>query len=92
MDPIVIFTADTAEAWRKIGELNNRIAETTKAIIRQLRYEGECKVIWFGKILEFELNINTCDIFVDGDYADSITHYSLVREFLEDIAACEVCA
>ena len=86
MHPITIFTADTAEAWRKIGELNARIAETATAIIRQLRYEGECKVIWFGKMLEFDLNINTCDIFVDGDYADSITHYSLIREFLEDIA------
>lgn len=86
MHPITIFTADTAEAWRKIGELNTRIAETAKAIVRQLRNEGECMVIWFGKILEFELNIGTCDVFVDGEYADSITHYSLVREFLEDIA------
>ena len=86
MRPTTIFTADTAEAWRKIGELNTRIAETAKAIVRQLRNEGECMVIWFGKILEFELNIGTCDVFVDGEYADSITHYSLVREFLEDIA------
>lgn len=86
MRPTTIFTADTAEAWRKIGELNTRIAETAKAIVRQLRNEGECMVIWFGKILEFELNIGTCDVFVDGEYADSITHYSLIQEFLEDIA------
>lgn len=92
MHPITIFTTDIAEAWRKIGGLNARIAETAKAIVRQLRCEGECKVIWFGKVLEFELNINTCDIFVDGEYVDSIYHYSLIREFLEDIAECEVCA
>lgn len=86
MHPVTIFTADTAEAWRKIGELNTRIAETAKAIVRQLRNEGECMVIWFGKILEFELEINTCDIYVDGKWVDSISHYSLISEFLEDIA------
>ena len=86
MHPISIFAADTAEAWRKIGELNARIAETAKAIVRQLRYEGECKVVWFGKMLEFQLEINACDIYVDGEWVDSIYHYSLIREFLEDIA------
>lgn len=86
MHPITIFTSDTAEAWRKIGELNARIAETAAAVVRSLRQEGECKLVWFGKMLEFQLEINTCDIYVNGEWVDSISHYSLVREFLEDIA------
>lgn len=86
MHPITIFTADTAEAWRKIGELNARIAETAAAIVRSLRQEGECKLIFYGKYLEFQMEINTCDVYVDGQYVDSISHYSLIHEFLEDIA------
>lgn len=63
-----------------------KIRETAAAVVRSLRQEGECKLVWFGKMLEFQLEINTCDIYVDGEWVDSISHYSLVREFLEDIA------
>lgn len=62
------------------------IQTTFKAIVRELRKEGECKLIFCGKLLEFQLEINSCDIYVNGEYADSISHYSLIWEFLEDMA------
>lgn len=63
-----------------------KIKETAAAIVRSLRQEGECKLIFYGKYLEFQMEINTCDVYIDGQYVDSISHYSLIREFLEDIA------
>lgn len=62
------------------------IEDTANAIVRELRREGECKVVFYGKYLEFQMEINSCDIYVDGNYVDSICHFSLVQEFLENIA------
>lgn len=69
-----------------VGDINRRISETQAAIVRELRHEGNCKIVWFGKMLEFQLEINACDIYVDGEWVDTIYNYSLIREFLEDIA------
>lgn len=63
-----------------------KIKETAAAIVRSLRQEGECKLIFYGKYLEFQMEINSCDVYIDGQYVDSISHYSLIQEFLEDIA------
>ena len=63
-----------------------KIKETAAAIVRSLRQEGECKLIFYGKYLEFQMEINSCDVYIDGRYVDSISHYSLIQEFLEDIA------
>jgi len=64
------------------------IDEVYHAVVQELRHEGQCKLVFCGKYLEFEMDINSCDVYIDGNWVDSITHYSLVREFLEDIAEC----
>lgn len=56
------------------------------AIVMQLCSYGNCCVKWCGKMLEFVRNVCMIDFFVDGDYADSVADYSLIREFLENIA------
>lgn len=78
-------TGVIAELLQK-SYIAEKIKETAAAIVRSLRQEGECKLIFYGKYLEFQMEINSCDVYIDGKYADSISHYSLIREFLEDIA------
>ena len=78
-------TRAIAELLQK-SYITEKINETAAAIVRSLRQEGECKLVFYGKYLEFQMEINACDIYVDGAWVDSITHYSLIREFLEDIA------
>lgn len=80
-----MLTAALAEIIRE-SQINAEISELYPAIVRELRREGECKVIFHGHYLEFCLEIQTCDVYVDGEFADSLPHYSLIREFLEDIA------
>ena len=88
MNPVGIMSVETAKLW---GEgIADRIEETSAAVIRELRREGQCMLIWCGKILNFELEITGCDVYIDGEWVDSITHYSLIREFLEDIAEVAV--
>jgi len=78
MKPVVHLFADILQ--------NSYIEDTANAIVQELRREGECKVVFCGKYLEFQMEINSCDIYVNGNYIDSICHFSLIREFLENIA------
>ena len=70
-------------------ETRQNVDEVCRAVVQELRREGECKLVFCGRFLEFQMEINYCDVYIDGNWVDSINHYSLIREFLEDIM--EVC-
>ena len=85
MDPTIETIHAAIRELDETLELQRSIGEIHCAIVRELRHEGECKLVFCGKYLEFQMEINSCDVYIDGNWVDSISHYSLIREFLEDI-------
>lgn len=67
------------------SQINAEISELYPAIVRELRREGECKVIFRGRFLEFQMDIRDCEVYIDGRWIDTFTHHCQIRELLEDI-------
>lgn len=66
-----------------------KIREIMAAIQHELLHEGNCTVVFCGKLLKFHLEVYGCDIYVDGNFADCVTHDYMIQEFLEDIWECQ---
>jgi len=78
-----MLTAALAEIIR--NHVNAEIEDLYPAIVRELRCEGECKVVFCGHYLEFQMEYITCDVYIDGDFTCSLSHHSEIRDFLEEM-------
>lgn len=70
--------------------MRDSIVQSTYAeIVQELFLNGECKVDFCGKHLEFEMEWNGCAAYIDGEFADFFYSCVLIRDYLKEIS--EVC-